>query len=47
MKTEQEIKDRIEWCYKALNDPDNDTEIQQIKLYTQINVLEWVLSLSN
>ena len=42
MKTEKEIKERLKWLIKALDDPDNQTEIQQIKLYAQIDFIRWL-----
>ena len=42
MKSEKEIKERLDWLIKALDDPDNQTEIQQIKLYTQIDFIKWL-----
>ena len=42
MKTEEEIRQRLNWLIKALDDPDNQTEIQQAKLYTQIDFIKWL-----
>ena len=42
MKTEKEIKERLQWLIKALDDPDNQTEKQQIKLYAQIDLIKWL-----
>lgn len=42
MKTEKEIKERLNWLIKALDDPDNQTENQQIKLYAQIDFIKWL-----
>lgn len=42
MKTEEEIKQRLKWLIKALDDPDNQTEIQQAKLYAQIDLIMWL-----
>lgn len=43
MKTEDEIKKRLEWAIKALDDEDNASEIEQIKLWQWIDALNWVL----
>ena len=42
MKTEKEIKERLQWLINALDDPDNQTEKQQIKLYAQIDFIKWL-----
>lgn len=42
MKTEKEIKERLKWLLQALDDPDNQTENQQIKLYAQIDLIKWL-----
>ena len=43
MKSEEEIRKRIEWVKKAINDPDNDTTFAQCRLYAQLDQLKWVL----
>lgn len=43
MRTEDEIKKRLEWTTKALDDEDNASEIEQIKLWQWIDALNWVL----
>ena len=43
MKTIEEIEQRKEWIIKALDDSDNQTETQQIKLYAQLDLINWVL----
>ena len=43
MRSEDEIKKRIEWTKKAINDKDCDTTFMQVKLYAQLEMLEWVL----
>lgn len=43
MKTETEIKKRLEWILKAIDDEDNQSEIQQIKLYAELNLLKWIM----
>lgn len=42
MKTEKEIKERLDWLIKALDDPDNQTEIQKVKLHAQIDFIRWL-----
>lgn len=42
MKTEQEIKTKLEWLIKALDDPENQTMLQQCKLYAQIDLIKWL-----
>lgn len=44
MRTENEIKERLEWAKKALDDEDNASELDQIKLWQWIDALTWVLS---
>lgn len=43
MKTEEEIVERLYWCKKALNDEENKSETIQIKLWTEINLINWIL----
>ena len=43
MRSEESIKNRISWLKKAINDEDNDTTFMQVKLYAQLEILEWVL----
>lgn len=42
MKTENEIKERLNWLIKALDDEDNQTESQQIKIWAQIDFIKWL-----
>ena len=42
MKTEEEIRKRLDWLIKALDDEDNQTQIQQCKLYAQIDFIKWL-----
>lgn len=42
MKTEKEIKERLNWLVKALDDSDNQTEIQKVKLHAQIDLIKWL-----
>ena len=43
MKTEKEIREKLEWLLKAVDDEDNQSENQQIKLWTQIDFCNWIL----
>lgn len=43
MKTEQELKDKLEWLLKAVDDEENQQEVVQIKLYAQIDLLRSIL----
>ena len=42
MKTESEIRERLEWLINAAYDKDNQTELQQAKIYAQIDLLKWI-----
>ena len=42
MKTEEEIKDKLQWLIKALDDEDNQGEIQQTNLWAQIDFIRWL-----
>lgn len=43
MKTIEEIEKKKEWIIKALDDSDNQTEAQQIKLYAKLDLINWIL----
>ena len=43
MKSEDEIKSRLQWLIAALDEFDNQSEIMQVKLYAQIDFIKWVL----
>ena len=43
MKTKEEIEKRLKWCLDALDDEDNNTELQQAKIWAQYETLRWVL----
>ncbi len=43
MKTIEEIEQKKEWIVKALDDSDNQTEAQQLKLYAQLDLINWIL----
>ena len=47
MRSEDEILKRIEWLKKAITDKDCDTTFMQVKLYAQLEMLEWVLQEDN
>lgn len=42
MKTENEIRERLNWLIKALDDEENKNEIQQAKLWAQIDFIKWM-----
>ena len=43
MKTEKEIREKLEWLLKAVDDEDNQQELMQVKLWTQIDFCNWIL----
>lgn len=43
MKTQDEIKERIAWLNKAIDYEENQNDIMQAKLYSQLDTLLWVL----
>ena len=44
MRTEQEIKDRLKWLLKAVDDEENQNEITQSQLWQQIDFIKWLLN---
>ena len=42
MKTENEIRERLNWLIKALDDEENQSEIQQAKLWAMIDFIKWL-----
>lgn len=42
MKTENEIRERLNWLLKALDDKENQNEIQQVKIWAQIDFIKWL-----
>ena len=42
MKSEQEIRTRLEWLLKAIDDPENQSEMMQSKLFAQIDFIKWL-----
>lgn len=46
MKTEAEIKAKLQWLIKALDEEENQSDITQTKLYAQIDFIRW-LGVSN
>jgi hypothetical protein len=42
MKTEEQIEQRLQWLIKALDDEENQQEATQIKLYAQIDLINWI-----
>lgn len=42
MRTDKELQEMKEWLIKALDDPENQDEKQQIKLYAKLDLLRWL-----
>jgi hypothetical protein len=42
MKTIEEMQEKLEWLIKALDYPENQTMVQQCKIYAQIDLLRWL-----
>ena len=42
MRTEQEIREKLEWLIKALDEEENQTTFQQCKIYAQIDLIRWL-----
>lgn len=42
MRTEKEMQEMKEWLIKALDDEENQSEIQQAKLYAKLDLLHWL-----
>lgn len=47
MRTEDEIKSRLQWLIAALDEAENQSEIMQVKLYAQIDFIKWLLQEEN
>ena len=47
MRSEDEIKSRLQWLITALDEPENQSEIMQVKLYAQIDFIKWLLKEDN
>ena len=47
MRSEDEIKSRLQWLIVALDESENQSEIMQFKLYAQIDFIKWVLQEKN
>lgn len=45
MKSIEELNKKLEWLLKAVDDEENQSEIQQIKLWTQIDLINWILEI--
>ena len=43
MKNEQEIRNRLQWLIKQLDEPECQSEVQQAKIYAQIDLCRWIL----
>lgn len=42
MKTEEEIREKLEWLINATYDKDNDSDLAKAKLYAQIDFIKWL-----
>ena len=47
MRSEDEIKSRLQWLISALDELENQSEIMQVKLYAQIDLIKWILQEDN
>lgn len=45
MKSIEELNKKLEWLLKAVDDEENQSEIQQVKLWTQIDLINWILEI--
>lgn len=43
MRSEDEIRERLQWLIAVLDESENQSEIMQVKLYAQIDFIKWVL----
>lgn len=43
MKSIEELNKKLEWLLKSVDDEENQSEIQQVKLWAQIDLLRWIL----
>ena len=43
MKSIEKLNKKLEWLLKAIDDEENQSEIQQVKLWAQIDLLRWIL----
>ena len=42
MRTEEELKEKLQWLIKAVDEEENKTELMQAKLYAQIDIFRWL-----
>lgn len=47
MRTEKEIKEKLQWLLKAIDDEENQSDLMQVKLWAQIDFIKWLESESN
>ena len=47
MRSEDEIKSRLQWLIAALDESENQSNIMQVKLYAQIDFIKWLLQEDN
>ena len=38
----EKLQEKLEWLIKALDYPENQNELQQAKLYAQIDLIRWL-----
>ena len=44
MRTQEEIKSRLQWLLKAVDDEENQNEITQAQLWQQIDFIKWLVN---
>lgn len=44
MRTEEEIKNKLKWLLNAVDDVENQNEIIQAKLWSQIDFIRWLIN---
>lgn len=42
MRSEEEIKEKLQWLLQAVDDEENQSEIAQVQLWTQIDFIKWL-----
>lgn len=42
MRTEKEMQEMKEWIIKALEAEENQSEMQQVKLWAKLDLLRWM-----
>ena len=44
MRTEEEIKSKLKWLLRAVDEEENQSEVMQVKLWQQIDFIKWLLN---